>query len=93
MASQQQGQLQQQNGQQASSSSSNSNNARDSDSQDPQFQKLQKAAQLLNSRANSDARVEQASELSEVLNCQFTLLRFTAVMSSICTTWDNGIAE
>jgi len=76
MASQQQGQLQhhqqQQNGQVASSSNGGqqqNGESRDNDSQDPQFQKLQKAAQLLSSRANADARIEQASELSEVLNC------------------------
>lgn len=62
-------------------SSSNSNNGQQQgegsssskDSQDPQFIKLQNAAQLLSSRANTDSRIEQATELSEVLNCQSAL--------------------
>lgn len=62
-------------------SSSNSNNGQQQqqgegsskDSQDPQFIKLQTAAQLLSSRANTDSRIEQATELSEVLNCQSAL--------------------
>lgn len=39
--------------------------------QDPHFTRLQNAASILNSRLSQDGRIEQATELSEVLNCQF----------------------
>jgi hypothetical protein len=57
----------------SSSSGSGSNSKDATDNQDPQFSNLQKAAQLLSSRANADSKVEQASELSEVLNCKLEL--------------------
>lgn len=71
------GHQQQQQQQQQGSNSDNHNNedqgsssGQSSNSQDPQFPSLQKAAQLLSSRSNIDARIEQATELSEVLNCE-----------------------
>lgn len=63
--------------------------ARDKDTQDPQFHSLQKAAQVLSSRANSDARIEQASELSEVLNCTCE----TASPSSLAHLLDSRVME
>ena len=69
----QQGQNQQQQGQgqgQQGGGESSKN------AQDPHFTRLQTAANILSSRLSQDGRIEQSTELSEVLNCQFRLLEY-----------------
>lgn len=58
------GQQQGQQGQQDGGESSKN-------TQDPHFTRLASAASILNSRISQDGRIEQATKLSEVLNCQF----------------------
>lgn len=68
---QQQGQQQQGQGQAQQGGGESSKNA-----QDPHFTRLQTAANILSSRLSQDGRIEQSTELSEVLNCQFRLFEY-----------------
>ena len=81
----QNGQVDQSQQQQGQGEGSNGSNSKDT--QDPQFSNLQKAAQLLSSRANTDSRIEQATELSEVLNCKLSgfLLLPMRILEMSCT--------
>ena len=65
------GSQQQQGGQGQSQQQQQEGGEPSKNAQDPHFTRLQNAASILNSRLSQDGRIEQATELSEVLNCQF----------------------
>ena len=66
-SSQQQGQQ----GQSSGSSGQGSEEGQQQQKEDPHFARLASASSVLSNRISQDAKVEQATELSEVLNCQF----------------------